>query len=157
MQPRLKSTLINGTLIVFLLLIVLSMLMVFVSGPVEKQRRDQVEAFKRVSTDYLILHPVYLNTSSYESVCILGEGIYEGTKVYFASDTLGRVLDRVPMSKVNLTTALAFASKTMTFDKPSVRIAYYKLKFVIAIIEKKRETLLDINDYSVIITVETGV
>lgn len=157
MPPKLKSTLITGTLIAFLLLIVLSLLLVFVSGPIEKQRRDQIEVLKRVETVYEIKHPIYLNGSDYDRICIMGEGEYQGVKVYFAADTLGTVLDRIAMNKINVTTALAFASKTMTFVSPSVRIAYYKGKFVIAIIEKRRETLLDIEKYSVILTVETGI
>jgi len=156
MQPKLKSTLLTGTLFVFLLLIVLITLMVFVSGPVEKQRRDQIEALKRVETVYEIVDPIYLNGSDYGRICIMGEGEYQGVKVYFAADTVGTVLDRIEMKKVNVTTALATASKTMTFEKPSLRIAYYKGDFVVAIIEKRRETLLDIENYTVILTVETG-
>jgi hypothetical protein len=156
MQPKLKSALITGALSVFLLLIVIAMMLVFVSGPVEKQRRDQAEALKRVATVYEIQHPVFLNGSDYDRVCIMGSGEYQGVKIYFASDTVGTVLDRIDMDKINVSTALAFASRTMTFVKPSLRIAYYKGKFVIALIEKKRETLLDIENYSVLLTVETG-
>ncbi|MGB7594601.1 MAG: hypothetical protein WBL80_03445 [Erysipelotrichaceae bacterium] len=156
MQPKLKSTLLTGALFVFLLLIVLAMLMVFVSGPIEKERRDRVEALKRVETVYAIAHPIYLNGSDYDRICIMGEGVYQGAKVYFAADTVGTVLDRIAMNKVNVTTALASAAKTMTFTKPSLRIAYFKGKFVIAVVERRRETLLDIENYSVILTVETG-
>ena len=157
MQPKLKSFLITGSLSVLLLLLILSILMVFVSGPLEKQRRDRVEAFKRVRMDYKIINPIYLNASNYDRVCIMGEGEYEGVKVYFASDPLGRVLDRISKDKVDIKAALAFASKTMKFDQPSVRIAYFNGEFVVAIIEKKRETLVDGSTYTVLLTVETGV
>jgi hypothetical protein len=157
MQPKMKSTLLTGTLLVFLLLIVLTLMMVFVSGPMEKQRREQIEVLKRVESVYEILHPVYLNGSDYGRNCIMGEGEFQGVKVYFASDTVGTVLDRIAMNRINLAAGLSSASKTMTFTQPRVSIAYYKGEFVIAVIEKRRETLLDIENYSVILTVETGI
>ncbi len=157
MQPKLKSALTTSGLIVFLLLIVVSLMVTFVSGPLEKQRRERVSAFQRVKAEYQITAPVYLNTSSYDRVCLIGEGTFEGIRIYFSSDPLGRVLDHIAQDQVDLNQALAFASKSATFEKPLVRLAYFKGKFVVAIIEQKRETLLDISTYSVVLTVETGV
>lgn len=156
MQPKLKSFLLSGSLVMILLIVLLSILMIFISGPVEKERRDQIRAFAKISADYKISNPKYLYKSSFDSVSFIGEGDYEGEKIYFACDSKGQILDRIVRTKIDPVAALAFASKSMTFDRPRVQIAYYKGKFVVDIIEKKRETLLDIEKYSVILTVETG-
>ncbi|TFG83578.1 MAG: hypothetical protein E4G74_01020 [Erysipelotrichales bacterium] len=156
MQPKLKSSLITGSLIIFLALITVSLMLTFVSGPLEKQRRDRTIALKRVAMDYSISEPVYLNASNFDRVCIIGEGFYEGNAVYFASDSLGRVLDRIEKTRINVATVVAFATKSMVFENPITQIAYFKGAFVVAVIEKTRETLLNIEDYSVVLTVEIG-
>lgn len=157
MQLKLKSILLSGSLVMILLIVLLSLMMVFVSGPLEKERNDQVRAFAKVSSDSMISNPVYLYTSNFDRVSLIGEGEYEGIKIYFACDPSGRVLDRVARTKIDPIAALAFASKSMTFDHPRIQIAYFKGKFVVNISEKKRVTLLEIETYSVILTVETGV
>jgi hypothetical protein len=156
MQPKLKSILLTTSLGVILLLVVLSIMLVFVSGPMEKQRRDREDILRRVSSQYLISNPQYLNTSNFERSLMIGAGEYEGTKIYFVCDQLGNVLSRIAQNRIDVTAAMAFASKSMTFDKPSVRIAYFKGNFVLQVLEKKRETLLNIENYSVILTVETA-
>jgi hypothetical protein len=157
MKPKLKSSLLTGGLAVFLLLITLSFALLFVSGPAEKQRRDRINAFKRVSMDYQILNPTYLYDSVFDRSSIIGEGMFEGVKVYFACDSLGRVLDRIPKDEVDFQAALALASKSTKFENPILRVVYFKGDFVIDILEKKRETILNLRDYSVVLTVETGV
>jgi uncharacterized protein YpmB len=157
MQPKLKSILLSGSLVMILLIMLLSILMTFISGPLEKEHRDQVRAFAKISTDYRISNPKYLYKSSFDSVSYIGEGEYEGEKIYFACDTKGQVLERIAHTKIDPLAALAFASKSLTFESPRVQIAFYKGKFVVDVIEQKRETLLDIEKYSVILTVETGV
>jgi len=157
MPSNLKSMLLNLGLILIILLIVLFNLFVFVSGPAQKRTAERERALVRVEGSFGIAEAVSLYDSDYNQSLFIGEGSENGVEVYFAATLNGNVLDTIAKAEFDFDAALAKAGQEMEFIDPEVRVAYYKGKFVIAVLEKNRETLLERLEYSVVFTVEINV
>jgi len=157
MPSNLKSMLLNLGLILIILLIVLFNLFVFVSGPAQKRTAERERALVRVEGSFGIAEAVSLYDSDYNQSLFIGEGSKNGVEVYFAATLNGNVLDTIAKAEFDFDAALAKAGQEMEFIDPEVRVAYYKGKFVIAVLEKNRETLLERLEYSVVFTVEINV
>lgn len=157
MPSNLKSMLFNLGLILIILLIVLFNLFVFVSGPAQKSTAERERALVRVEGSFGIDEAVSLYDSDYNQSLFIGEGSENGVEVYFAATLNGNVLDTIAKAEFDFAAALAKAGQELEFSDPEVRVAYYKGKFVIAVLEKNRETLLERLEYSVVFTVEINV
>lgn len=157
MPSNLKSSLLNLGLILIILVIVLFNLFVFVSGPAQKRVAEREAALSRVEESFGIDDAVSLYDSDYNQSLFIGEGVENGTEVYFASTLNGNVLDTIAKAEFDFNAALAKAGQSVEFIDPEVRVAYYKGVFVIAVLEKNRETLLERLEYSVVFTVEINV
>lgn len=157
MPSNLKSSLLNLGLILIILVIVLFNLFVFVSGPAQKRVAEREAALNRVVESFGIDDAVSLYDSDYNQSLFIGEGVENGTEVYFAATLNGNVLDTIAKAEFDFNAALAKAGQSVEFIDPEVRVAYYKGVFVIAVLEKNRETLLERLEYSVVFTVEINV
>lgn len=157
MPSNLKPILLNLGLILIILLIVLFNLFVFVSGPAQKRSAERENALERIQASFGITDAGSLYDSDYNQSLFIGEGTENGKEVYFAATLNGNVLDTIAKAEFDFDAALTKTGSVMEFIDPEVRVAYYKGKFVIAVLEKNRETLLDSQDYSVVFTVEINV
>lgn len=157
MPSNLKSSLLNLGLILIILVIVLFNLFVFVSGPAQKRVAEREAALNRVEESFGIDEAVSLYDSDYNQSLFIGEGTENGKEVYFAATLNGNVLDTIAKAEFDFAAALAKAGQSVEFIDPEVRVAYYKGKFVIAVLEKNRETLLERLEYSVVFTMEINV
>ncbi|MHC1736255.1 MAG: hypothetical protein AB9921_11355 [Erysipelotrichaceae bacterium] len=157
MPSNLKSIILNLGLILIILLIVLFNLFVFVSGPAQKISAERERALVRVEGSFGIADAVSLYDSDYNQSLFIGEGTENGVEVYFAATLNGNVLDTITKAEFDFDAALVKAGQEIEFIDPEVRVAYYKGKFVIAVLETNRETLLDRLEYSVVFTVEINV